>query len=68
MQLSDAVEITTVGTVKAANEHLDQGWKLLAVSAKGKDGDVHPCYVLGLPKKAAGHIPAVGAVQMDVHD
>lgn len=68
MQLHEAAEIMTAPNIALANEKLAEGWKLLAVSTQGRGGDMPPCYVLGLSKKAAGYIPTVGAVQMDVRD
>lgn len=49
MQLHEAAEIILVSTIHLANEKLAEGWKLLAVSTTGKNGDLFPCYVLGQP-------------------
>lgn len=47
MELHEAGEIMVATTIHNANEMLIQGWKLLAVSTTGKNGELHPCYVLG---------------------
>lgn len=57
MQMSDAVKVVQVFGTERVNEHLAQGWKLLAVVAstygESKDNTLRPCYVLGKPRDGA---------------
>lgn len=54
MQMSDAVEVVQMFGTERVNQHLAEGWKLLAVVAStygdGKDNTLRPCYVLGKPR------------------
>lgn len=51
MQMSDAGQVVQLFGTERVNEHLAQGWNLLAVVAStygdGKDNTLRPCYVLG---------------------
>lgn len=72
MQLHEAHEVKEVYTHREANEAIQQDdWKLLAVASTTNPKNLNVmcvCYVLGKPKKGGGHIPTVGAVQIDVRD
>lgn len=58
MQMSEAGQVVQLFGTERVNEHLAQGWKLLAVVAStygdGKDNTLRPCYVLGKPREVSG--------------
>jgi hypothetical protein len=65
MQLSDVVEVTEANSIGGANQKIQEGWTLLAVTGIGAINGIpgYVCYVLGKKAKAKPMNISPGALE-----